>query len=62
MFKQILKIYFSWIYDPGMLDIICKANVIKKLQLMRNEDDWRFLLPKKFETDRVAISTCDYYS
>jgi len=49
-------------FDPDMLDIICNANVIKKLQLMRNEDDWRFLLPKKFETERVAISTCDYYS
>jgi len=62
MFKQILKIYFSWITDPGMLDIICKANVIKKLQFTRNDDDWRFLLPKKFETERVAISICDSYS
>jgi len=45
--NRFLKYIFHGFSDPGMLDIICKANVIKKLQFMRNEDDWLFSLPEK---------------
>jgi len=47
MFKQILKIYFSWISISG-LDIICKTDVIrKKVAIETKKDMIGCFLPKK---------------